>query len=67
MANNIVVAILIFFKTSYSYEVGSKNGVIRPILIVLNKTIIKQNNLKAVESTIFDNLFLKFCSSISGI
>lgn len=64
MVKNIVVAMLIFFKTSNSYELGSKNGVTRPTLTVLNKTIAIQNNLKTIESTIVNNLFLKLDSCI---
>lgn len=53
----------ILFKTKLSYEFGSKKGVVRPILTVLNKTIAKLNSLKGVESTIPYNLCLKFYSS----
>lgn len=56
----MVVAILIFFNTSLSKESGSKNGVVKPILTVLNKTIDKLSKLKRVESTIIYNFYLKF-------
>lgn len=59
----MVVIILTIFRIQASSEFGSKNGVVKAILIVLAKTTNREKTLTGNESTIIASFYLNdiFC------